>query len=42
MLCDDDIIILKKMFLRNIVNDENLQVIREKQTKDQLWTTKTI
>ena len=27
-------IILKKMFLMNIVNDENLQVIGEKQTKD--------
>ena len=29
------------MFLRNIVNDENLQVIGEKQTKDKLWTTET-
>ena len=34
VLCDDSSIILKKIFLRNIVNDENLQVIGEKQTKD--------
>ena len=27
-------LILKKMFLMNIVNDENLQVIGKKQTKD--------